>query len=89
MRAIPNFAQPNPAAPIEQRVQWLENMMQQFLLASQDDTDSIADAYQVQDGPVSPLRIFNVSTATPEQVRDLLATWILDYQARGTNRGVG
>lgn len=89
MRPIPNFAQPNPAASVEQRLQWLENMMQQVLLASQDSLDEIADSYQVQNAPMAPFRVFDAAAATPEQVRETLATWINDHRQRGTNRGAG
>jgi len=88
MRAIPNIGQPNPNAGLEERVRWLENIVQELLVVSQDDPATIADEYQV-DGLVTPVRTLNVLTATTDDVKNVVATWLSDWRRRGTSRGTG
>lgn len=88
MRAIPNIGQPNPNAGLEERVRWLENMVLELLGASQDDPSAIADEYKVY-GFGLPQRTLDVMTATPDDVKNVFATWLIDWRQRGTSRGTG
>jgi len=89
MSAIPNLGQPNPSAPLADRVAWLERSMQLVLAASQADPAEIADAYVIDNAPALPFRVFDASTATLADVRNVIATWINDWRQRGTSRGTG
>lgn len=93
MRAIPMMAPPpGPGATADQKADWCMQMLQAIVQASQDDHETIADAYQVSRGfgqSDVPVRVLNVDTATASDIAAVLGTWIDDWQKRGPTRGTG
>ena len=90
MRAIPMMAPPpGPDATADQKANWCIQMLQSFVQASQDDPETIADAYQISRLSDVPVRVLNVDTATASDIAAVLGTWIDDWQKRGPTRGTG
>lgn len=69
--------------------EWFEAALREIERASQEaDVGEIADTYTITTpNPFTPVRALNSSTATLAQLRDVVATLLLDFKARGTNRG--
>lgn len=90
MRAIPMMAPPpGPGATADQKADWCIQMLQAIVQASQDDPETIADAYKISSPLGFPVRDLDAQSSVPEQVRSVLATFILDWQKRGPTRGTG
>lgn len=90
MRAIPMMAPPpGPGSTTDQKVDWCVQMLQAIVQASQDDPETIADAYQISRQSDVPVRALNVDIATASDIAAVLGTWIDDWQKRGPTRGTG
>jgi Holliday junction resolvasome RuvABC endonuclease subunit len=87
MRPIQLFNKPPSNAPLERKVEWIMDMLDRIVKASQEDTATIADSFEITNA--TPNRTLDSGTATLAQVAQVVATFLSDMKKRGMNRAAG
>ena len=81
------IGKPGPNASIDQRLSWIETILERLSAASQDGTDTIADSFEITNPPAVPVRTLDPSTATARDVANVVSTFLSDLRQRGVSGG--
>lgn len=77
-----------PGGTVPEKVQWLTRAVNDIATASKEnDPVIIAQNFRII-GDYTPLRTFDVATATLDDIRRVVATFLSDLQKGGANRSV-
>lgn len=76
-----------PPSDAQGKANWLVNAVREIEMASQEETSDVADKFTVTNAPAGGVYTFDAATATLQDVRDVLATFLLDMKRRGATRG--
>ncbi len=64
MRPLQITGRPSGFAPVEEQMRWVLDAIDQIVLASQNDTMALGDAFALANVPVDGLYVLDASTAT-------------------------
>lgn len=88
MRPLIRAPRPPTSAPIDAKVEWLLDRIQEIVDASNEEGSTIGDPYKIT-SPVAARRTLDATAGTLTEVREVVATLLTDMRRRGMNRGTG
>jgi hypothetical protein len=68
-----------------QETPWILQQLSQISRCSQIDATQVAMTYKITNPPAVPVRTLDPTTATVQDVANLIATFLRDLQLGGTN----